>query len=109
MHKSIDNAYQFREEFKSMNRTNFSWDGLGLLFDYLEDGNPDYELDVIGLCCEFVEDSPANLAHSYDIDLSGLGDSPTAAEVQEVVLAHLEEYTSVVGVTADGDIIFGEF
>lgn len=109
MHKSIDNASQFRDEFAAMNRqTQFSYEGLGLLFDYLEDGNPDYQIDVIGLCCEFIEDTPSALAHSYDIDLSSLGNSPTADSIQEIVLAHLENYTSIVGVT-ETTIIFGEF
>jgi len=50
---SLDN---FREEFINYNRGNqFSYEGLEALYNWLEEIIPDYELDVIGLCCEFTE------------------------------------------------------
>jgi hypothetical protein len=33
----------------------FSYSGLCTLYDWLEESDPDYELDVIGLCCDFTE------------------------------------------------------
>lgn len=59
MHQSI-NVYAFRDAFRSAGRgEQFSYEGLGALFEYLEEleesiGEP-YELDVISLCCDFSE------------------------------------------------------
>lgn len=36
-------------------RQNFSYKGLSELYEYLEENNPDYDLDPIELCCEFAE------------------------------------------------------
>ena len=33
----------------------FSYEGKIALYEWLEENMPDYELDVIGLCCEFSE------------------------------------------------------
>jgi len=53
------NEYQFADAFKSIRPDNFSYSGLKALYDYLEDYEDDtggqIELDVIGLCCEYVE------------------------------------------------------
>ena len=61
MYQTI-NKSQFRDAFLNMNRqNNFSYEGLGELFDYLEENFNDcnngkgLELDVIALCCEFTE------------------------------------------------------
>jgi hypothetical protein len=53
MKQTINHASQFRDAFRAAGRQDqFSYEALGLLFDYLEDVHPDYELDVIGLCCD---------------------------------------------------------
>lgn len=44
------------DRFKEMGRgDNFSYDGLDALYDYLEELDENYELDVIALCCEYNE------------------------------------------------------
>ena len=46
----------FRDEFITYGRGNqFSWKGLEALYNYLEEIDSDYELDVIELCYEFTE------------------------------------------------------
>lgn len=51
----------FRDEFKNMGRQdNFSYEGLGLLYDYLIryedcDSFVGTELDVIAICCSYSE------------------------------------------------------
>ena len=59
MKKTI-NVYQFRDAFVDYGRKdNFSYEGLGALFEYLtdleEDTGSEFELDVIGICCEYSE------------------------------------------------------
>ena len=59
MKRTVD-LHEFRESFKRMGRENqFSYDGLGALFNHLEEMERDIgeemELDVIGICCDFSE------------------------------------------------------
>jgi hypothetical protein len=48
---------QFIERFRKIRPTNFTYEGLQALFEYLEqledDTGEEIEFDVIGLCCEF--------------------------------------------------------
>jgi hypothetical protein len=57
--KQTINEYDFRRAFEQLRPDQFSYQGLGALFDYfeeLEDGiGEEIELDVIGICCEYTE------------------------------------------------------
>jgi len=55
--QTIDTASQFRDAFYAANRgTQFSYDALDALFEFLEELTDEhYELDVVGLCCEYTE------------------------------------------------------
>ena len=57
--KQSVNMYDFERAFKNFERDNFSYDGLKALFEYLEDYEEDtgeeIELDVIALCCDYME------------------------------------------------------
>ena len=60
--QSINSVYQFQEAFRLAGREDqFSYEGLEVLFDYLENLSEDtgepIELDVVGLCCEYYESS----------------------------------------------------
>ena len=102
MYTSINTASQFRDEFKAHSRAGqFSYDGLGLLFDYLE-GIDYQELDVVALCCEYSEDSVMDVAASYNVDTGGLDNDDALA----AVLEYLNDNTSVVGVTDAGSIVY---
>lgn len=67
----------FVDQFNRRGRsTQFSKEGLRTLFDYLEEVNPDYELDVIELCCEYTEyDDIWEAADEYSMDTDQLRDS----------------------------------
>ena len=68
MHQTIS-QWDFVRAFTEMNReSNFSEEGRIALFEFLEEVNPDSELDVISICCEFteyanVEDLKADYSH----------------------------------------------
>ena len=53
------NEHEFVNEFRAYEREDFTHEALVALFEYLEDYSRDtdepFELDVIGLCCEFTE------------------------------------------------------
>lgn len=100
MKLAIENASQFRDEFRQCGRADqFSYEALGLLFDYFEEIDPDYDLDVIAICCEYSEESDEQLIESY-----GLNEDAD----RDVVLAYLNDRTSVVGVTPSG-IVYAQF
>jgi hypothetical protein len=97
MFQSI-NKSQFRDAFHSAGRANqFSYDALGLLFDYLEDCDPNAELDVIAICCEYSEDTEAQIMQDYNL------------HKDEDVAYYLSEHTAVVGTTDAGAIVYAQF
>jgi len=50
------NQSQFIDAFRAMGRKDqFSYNALCALFEWLEEIDENYDLDVIGLCCEFTE------------------------------------------------------
>jgi len=50
------NQSQFIDAFRAMGReTQFSYGALCALFEWLEEIDENYDLDVIALCCEFTE------------------------------------------------------
>ena len=105
------NEHQFREEFREMGRANqFSYDGLGLLFDYLEQVSDDcdqpYELDVIGLCCDYSEDTPLSIAENYGIDID---ENENDDEIMQQVKDFLATETIMVGSTDAGTIVYRQF
>ena len=82
MHITINTASQFRNEFHRAGRGGqFSYEALGLLFDLFEEVTPDDELDVVGVCCEWSEESPAYIARNYSIDLNDA--DPEADDYEE--------------------------
>lgn len=94
----------FRDAFHAIRPNNFSYEALGLLFDYFEECDPDMELDVIAICCEYSEDSVPKIARYYSIDLNDA--DPEADDYEEqcrqIVFDYLSDHTSVIGDTAEG-------
>ena len=56
---------EFVDEFQAIRPDNFSYEGLKALYDYFEDFDPDYCLDVIAVFCEFTE---YDNIHEYNKD-----------------------------------------
>lgn len=93
------NENDFINEFKAHNRTdNFSYKGLRLLFESLEqtaiDCGMNIEMDVIALCCEYSEDDMQSIIDNYDINLT---DCISAEDVLETVEVYLYDNTYVCG------------
>lgn len=58
--KTTVSKHDFREAFRTLRPDNFSYEGLGELFDYVEElendtGMAEIELDVIAFCVDFSE------------------------------------------------------
>ena len=111
MYKAINTASQFRDEFRLAGRTDqFSYEALGMLFDYLEEADPEYELDVVAICCEYIEDSVKDIVEIYNIDTSDADSQAGDYEEQrrQIVYDYLSDRTSVVGDTASG-FVYAQF
>lgn len=110
MYQTVNTASNFRDEFRACGRADqFSYDALGILFDYLEayemDTGEEIELDVVAICCDFSEDTPEAIARSYDIDIEGMDEGQTLDEV----IATLEANGAYVGKTDAGAIIYRNY
>lgn len=107
--------YLFRQQFIDMNRSeNFTYEGLGVLFEYLTDlehCEEEYELDVIALCCDFAEGTPKEIADDYEIDLpdtEGMDEDQAADVIAETVREYLEDEGVFVGET-DDTLVYRQF
>jgi hypothetical protein len=107
--KTTVSRYDFERAFVDADRKeNFSYQALGLLFDYLEEyeesTGEEVELDVISICCDFTEEDTADIARNYSIDLAHLDaeDEDYEEQCTEAVREYLEYNTTVVGETATG-------
>jgi hypothetical protein len=99
MKTTISHASQFRDAFRQADRQDqFSYEALNMLYEYFEDVDPDMELDVIAICCEYTEDTFEGIASNYEIDLTGVNET----DIPQAVMDFLCDNTSVVGETATG-------
>lgn len=102
MYQTINSAGQFRDAFRATDRADqFSYEALELLFEFL-DSEPDYELDVISICCDYAESTPAEVIDAYGIEYDE--NEPTD---HDAAIAYLESQTTVIGVTSQGSIVYG--
>lgn len=99
----------FYSEFKKIRPDNFSDEGLYVLFDYLEECERDIgdelELDVIAICCDFIEQPWQDIAESYDIDLSEYKDDE---EKYEAVRVYIEGKVGYAG-EVSGGFVYRQF
>jgi hypothetical protein len=88
MKKSISKS-DFCQAFVDFNReNNFSYAGREALYDYLEEVQPDFELDVIALCCEFAEyENLAEFQKDYNAEdyesISDIEDNTTVIKIDD--------------------------
>ena len=94
--------YDFERAFFDADRKeNFSYEGLNLLFDYMEEYEEragEIELDVIALCCDQCEETEEGIIENYSIDMEGVEEDERTTVVRE----YLEYRTTVVGETTSG-------
>ena len=90
----------FRDAFRQYDRLdNFSREGLELLFEHCEECDPDMELDVIALCCDYSEDTIEDIAQNYGLELP---EDEDEEEHRQAVRSYLDHHTIVVGETSTG-------
>lgn len=72
--KQTVNFYTFQKAFQDLRPNSFSYEGLRALFEYIEETEEstgfEVELDVIALCCDFIEyANEEEYASEYNDDL----------------------------------------
>jgi hypothetical protein len=107
------NLHDFRQAFQNMGRGDqFSYEALELIFDHLEECDPDSELDVIAICCDFTEGDFQEVANELDDDETELAEECEgldAEETAQLIAEKLADKTTVLGVTSDNTIVFQQF
>lgn len=92
----------FKDQFTCMGRGDqFSHEALSLIFNYYEEMDENFELDVIGICCDVSELSYEEAVSQYSIDYD-----PEWDDIEEVVTDYLNDNTSVIGTTLNDTIVF---
>ena len=106
------NLYQFRDAFQRMDRADaFTYEGLEVLFrgleEFEEDTNEEMELDVIALCCDFVEMCTDEVVQSYKhmMDEEQLQGAKALKYIEE----WLNNQTWVLGETSLKTYVFRQF
>ena len=107
--KTTVSLYDFREAFRACGRAEqFSYEGLEVLFDYLEqyeeDTGEELELDVIALCCDFYEDTEEQIVRNYwdseaEAEWEAIEDED---EKTEAVREYLEANGALIGEVTGG-------
>ena len=98
---------EFCDYFRDIRPDNFSYQGLRILFDYFEDIDADFELDVIGLCCDFAESDWQTIAADYDSSIE-LDKTKNEDEQKVQVLDFLADQGALIGET-DSSIVYRQF
>ena len=97
--------YDFRTEWARSSRKNsFSYNGLELLYDHLEETDPDYDLDIVELDSSWTEAGIDQILNDYDLDLN-----PKIENALERALEALNDKTIALGITSEDTIVFLEF
>ena len=109
--KTYISQYDFRRAFEECRPDNFSYDGLKVLFEYLEeyemDTGDELELDVIGLCCDFAESTWEAIASDYDSSIE-LDINENDDEQKAQVLDFLADQGALIGETSNS-IVYRQF
>lgn len=103
MKQTIDNSSQFRDAFHRAGRADqFSYEALELLFDYFEELDPEMELDVVAICCDYAELTPLEILEGHGVELN----DEEKEDAVTVAMEYLENLTTVVGLTSEGAIVY---
>lgn len=106
MHIVIDNASKFRDAFHQAGRgKQFSYEALGLLFEFFEEMDDSMELDVVAICCDYAEESTDSVISSYSIEVE---EGATEEDKLTLALDYLQEHTFLIGLTVHG-LVYQQF
>lgn len=101
------NLSDFRTEWaKSSRAESFSYEGLEILYDFLEEVEPDHDLDIVALDSAYAESDLEDLIRDY-------GYAMDEEDEEELTLDNFKDYiereSTVLGTTSHGTIIYLQF
>lgn len=109
--KQTINFREFKNAFDNLRPDNFSVDALQIMFEYFEEYERDIgeeiEFDPIAICCEYIEQYPHEIIHSYGLekDIDGMD--------QDEMIKYLENYLLssciFIGITDSGSFVYQQF
>lgn len=106
----------FRFQMDQIRPNCFSYEGLGVLFDYFEqyedDTGEQIEFDPIAICCEYSEADFQEVVNELDEDEDELAQECYGldeAETAQLIADKLADKTTVLGITSDNQIIYQQF
>ena len=108
MKQTVDRQ-TFQVSFMNLRPKNFTFEGLDILFSHLEEleteTGEELELDVIALCCDYAEDTPANIAADYGADIEAAKDDE---DIFDIVAEFLDAKGVLIGST-ESSIVYRQF
>jgi hypothetical protein len=113
--KTTVSNYDFHQAFRKQGRAdNFTREGLNIIFNYLEeleeDTGQEIELDVVGICCEYIESDCADVFNDYNLEDSTDDSNEELADIARDFLNDntviLGEYVNAVGANV---FVFAQF
>ena len=96
--QTISTIGQFRDAMHYAGRgKQFSFEGLALLFEYLDAADSSIEFDAVAICCDFKEADDDEIRADYDLS------------ADDNVEEYLNDQGMLVGITSGGAYIFAQF
>ena len=103
----------FRFQMNQIRPDNFSYEGQGVLFDFIEQNEKDegkeWELDVIALCCEFAEMTMDEIFNAYPDVLDLIDMDRPRESTYSIVVDYLNDNGAYCGDTSQGTFVFQQF
>jgi len=114
--KQTLNKDQFRFQMNQIRPDNFSYEGQGVLFDYLEQLEDDLgeqiEFDPIAFCCDYTESHYTDIIGDYETEITdhfGAIVATPKADLIEYVRNWLNNHTFLIGEPTEGVFLFQQF
>jgi hypothetical protein len=102
LYNSIITARELKQEFIAYNRDYYSYEACEAIVDYFYELDVNVELDIIGLCGDFNEDTLDEIIMHYNIEIED------EENKEEEVMAYLQYNTWAVK-TVDDKILYVVF
>ena len=107
--KTTINLFDFQRAFLELRPDNFTNEALSILFDYFEEIEDstgiESEFDVIGICCDFSEDTIENVIAAYSIEVD---QNENEDEIKAQVLDYLADEGVLIKETSYG-VLYRQF
>jgi hypothetical protein len=102
--------FDFIDGMQSEPNNPFSYNGLEIIWDFLneyeQDASEEIEFDPVSFRCDFCEQTVKEIIYDYKLVVDN---KLTDVEQQDFVLDYLHQKTTILGVTQEGTIVFQNF